>query len=132
MRPDANRRDQVRVGADKCVVLNVGGKLPDPVVIAGDGAGADINIFPHRCIPEIGQVVELAALPDAALLGLGKIAHVDVGAEVRLWPDMRERSHLGTLLDPRGVGKSCSNRYIFTNLTVRDMRPRADLAPAAD
>ena len=47
-RADRHRRDQLHVGADVHVVLDHGAVLVGAVVVAGDGAGADVHVAARR------------------------------------------------------------------------------------
>src|SRR6185437_10874431 len=56
---DRDRRHQNRVGADECPRADHRSVLMETVVIAGDGAGADIRPRAHVGIPDIGQMIGL-------------------------------------------------------------------------
>ena len=49
------------VGADEHVRADLGAVLVDAVVIAGDGAGADIGARADACVADIGEVIGLDA-----------------------------------------------------------------------
>src|SRR5690606_29196037 len=51
---DGHRRHQRRIGADEGAILDGGDELVDAVVVAGDGAGADIDAAADHRIAEIG------------------------------------------------------------------------------
>jgi len=69
------------------------------VVVAGDGAGADVDLLADGGIAEIGEVVGLGAAPEFRLLHLDEIADVHVLVEPRLGPQPRERAHDRTRAD---------------------------------
>ena len=73
--PFANpyRRHQRAVGADKRVVADQGLVLVGPIVVAGDGARADINPRADLGIAQLGQVVDLGTRTDAGLFGFDEI-----------------------------------------------------------
>ena len=62
------------------------------VVVAGDGAGADVDIRADRGIAEIGQVVGLGARAERRLLELDEVADVRLLADVGVRPQVRERA----------------------------------------
>ena len=55
--------------------------LADPVVIAGDGAGADIRALADMRVAEIGQVADLDALIQDGVLDLDEVADMDIRAQ---------------------------------------------------
>ena len=58
---DRDRRHQRRVGADEGARADVGLVLAEAVVIAGDGAGADVGPCADARVADIGQMVDLGA-----------------------------------------------------------------------
>src|SRR5204862_7759353 len=52
---DAHRRHQRRIGADEAVVLDHGAVLRRAVVVAGDGAGADVDALAELGVADIGK-----------------------------------------------------------------------------
>ena len=58
---DGHRRDQLRVGADEDVVLDHGAVLVRAVVVAGDGAGADVDVAADGRVADVGEMIGLAA-----------------------------------------------------------------------
>src|SRR5262245_17642465 len=75
---DLHRRDQRRVRADERVLADLGAVLADAVVVAGDGAGADIGAGADGGVADIAQVIGLGAGLDHRFLDLAEIAYVDV------------------------------------------------------
>ena len=57
-----HRGHQGGVGADEGPVADDGEVLVGPVVVAGDGPGADVDPAADLRVPDVGQVVDLAAL----------------------------------------------------------------------
>src|SRR3954454_24513392 len=76
--PHRDRRDERRVDADEGPLPDRGAVLAEAVVIAGNGAGADIRPGPNRRIADIGEVVRLGASPHRGILHFDEIA--DMGA----------------------------------------------------
>src|SRR5207244_12379637 len=60
---DGDRRHQLHVGADLHIVLDHGAVLVGAVVVAGDGAGADVDVASYRCVADVREVVRLAGAP---------------------------------------------------------------------
>src|ERR1700727_6647 len=58
---DAHRRDQRTVGADEPAIPDVRNDLVDAVVVAGDRAGADVHATADLAVPEVAEMVGLAA-----------------------------------------------------------------------
>src|SRR3954447_7948650 len=53
---DLHRRNQRGIRANKCACSDLGPMLVEAVVIAGDGAGADVCSGTHARIAQIGEV----------------------------------------------------------------------------
>src|SRR5262245_50827861 len=62
------------------------------VIVAGDGAGADIGPLPHKRIAEIGEVVGLGAGPQHDVLRLDEVAYPRLRADATAGPEPRERT----------------------------------------
>ena len=58
---DLDRRDQRRIRADEGALADVGAVLGGAVVVAGDGAGADIGARADPGVADIAQMVGLGA-----------------------------------------------------------------------
>src|SRR5215472_4582097 len=80
---DTDRRDQLGIRADKHVVLYHGAVLVRAVVVAHDCARTDVNVLPDLAVADIGQMVGLGALADAARLHFDEIADVHLGRQPR-------------------------------------------------
>ena len=101
-RADRHRRDQLGVGSDVHVVLDDGAVLVRAVVVAGDGAGADVDVAADARVADVGQVVGLAARPDRARLDLDEVADVRPRrASDRRRTDPRVRPDAAARADPR-------------------------------
>jgi len=61
------------------------------IVIAGDGAGADVHFAADRCIADVGQVIHLATRPDLAVFNLNEISNMRIRSQSRARSDARER-----------------------------------------
>ena len=62
------------------------------VVIAGDGAGADIDLLADGRVAEVGQVIGLAARAEDAVLDLDEVADVHARGQAGARPEARERT----------------------------------------
>ena len=69
--------------------------LFDPVIVAGDGSGADIGLRPDVGVADIGQVIDLGALADIGLLDLDEVAHLGAIGQLRLGAQPGERTDRG-------------------------------------
>src|SRR5260370_16763906 len=56
---DLHRRHQRRIGADEGALADDGPVLAETVIVAGDGAGAEIGIAPDIAIANIGKIIDL-------------------------------------------------------------------------
>jgi hypothetical protein len=74
---DPQRGDQDAVAADKNIVFDDGLVFVYAIVVAGDGAGADIDLFADLAVPEVSQVVGFRAFTEAAFLQLDKIGPME-------------------------------------------------------
>src|SRR5690606_17139647 len=125
--PHAHGRDQLRIGTDKGIVLDHRQRFVDAIVIAGNGAGANIDACPDLGIANIRQVIGLGALAKHAFLDFDKIAHMRLGtdpgtrAKARVRPDTRLFGHVGFL-----NMTECLNMGTRTDHRVFDDAMRAD------
>ena len=69
------------------------------VVVAGDGAGADVDVGADLGVADIGEVVGLRALADAARLDLDEVADVHLVGEARAGPQPRVRAEQAARAD---------------------------------
>ena len=80
---DLHRRHQHRARADERARADLGAPLVHAVVVAGDGAGADVHLLADRRVAEVGEVVGLGAALQLRLLHLDEVADVHVLAQQR-------------------------------------------------
>src|SRR5690606_41919872 len=73
-------------------VAVVGARLVDAVVVAGDGAGADVGLAADAGVAEVAQVVGLAALGHDLVLGLDEVADAHALREHGAGPQARVRT----------------------------------------
>src|SRR5271163_368552 len=78
---NGERGNQQRTGADVYVILDYGAMLPCTIVITGDCTCANVDVAPDGCVPDIGQMIDLAAFADGTRLDLNKVSNVDLVSE---------------------------------------------------
>ena len=78
VRADAHRRDELRVRSDERAVFDHRRVLLDAVVVAGNGAGADVDALADRRVAEVRQMIGLGLRPERRLLQLDEVADVRV------------------------------------------------------
>src|SRR5450432_1573775 len=120
--PDAHGRDELAVRADEGAVLDDRLTLLVAIVIARDRAGADVDTRADDGVPQIAEVVGLAAPPQHRLLELDEVADVRLGPDVGAGPEARERSD-------DGAGP---NDGVVRDRVRQDARPRAHLGVDED
>src|SRR6058998_1294070 len=75
------RPNQGRVRADEGAPADRGAVLREPVVVAGDGAGADIRVGADGRVADVGEVVHLRAGAELGVLDLDEVADAHLLAE---------------------------------------------------
>ena len=78
---DFDGGDERGVGADEGFGSDFGAQLFVSVIVAGDRSRADIRFGSHRCVADIGQVVDFCACADLAVLDLDEITDMRVCAD---------------------------------------------------
>src|SRR5947209_13087914 len=90
---DAHRRDQRRVGPDEDAVADGRRMLRYAVVIAGNGAGADVGVASNARIAEIGQMVRLGPFAHHRLFQFDEVADVRARADMIVAAQSRKGPH---------------------------------------
>src|SRR5579864_3148778 len=85
---------QRRIAAYEDTVADLGLMLLAAVVIAGDGAGADVDVLADDGIAKIGQVIGFCARTHPGLLQLDEIPDVRAWCDVVVHPQPRVRPDL--------------------------------------
>ena len=98
-----HRRHQVGVAADEAVVPDGGAVLVLPVVVAGDGAAAEVAVFAHVAVADVGQVADGVAAGKVGVLGLHIGAQVDAVVGDGARADVGEGPDVVVGADLRGV-----------------------------
>src|SRR6185369_5471728 len=96
---NAHRRDQRRVRADEAVVLDHRTILRDAVVIARNGARADVDSRADLRVTDVAQVIDLRLRGEPARLDFDEIADVHFLGEVRAGTQACVRSETATCAD---------------------------------
>src|SRR6185437_6214044 len=92
------------------------------VVVAGDGARADIDAGADVTVAHVAEMIDLAARADRAVLDLDEIAQVHAGGQARAGPQVRERADTTVRSDLR---------FVYDAVRVQQCA-RADAAVAKD
>src|SRR5690606_4346689 len=100
--PYGNRRNQLGIRADKGVVLDSGAEFVDAIVIASNGARADVDTLAYLRIADIGQMIGFAACAQRAVLDLDEVAYMRMLAQlgtrtqagIRPYPGLRPHGGL--------------------------------------
>ena len=128
-----DRGNQQGVAADEDVILDHRLLFANPVVIARDGSGADIDPSTDSRIAEIAQMVRLRTFTQLRLLHLHKVAHLGVlphhgsGTEVCEGTDDRAFFKLGF-----SKHATVANQDPIVEHAVRQANMRVDDAILAD
>ena len=75
-RADPDRCDQLDPGTDKRTVANRCLELVCAIVVAGNRSCTDVNAFSYFGVADVGQVIDLAAIRNRALLDFDKVAEL--------------------------------------------------------
>ena len=130
---DAHRRDQLAVAADERAVLDDRLMLVHAVVVAGDRAGADVDLLADRRVAEIRRG-DWPSTRARALVFFSstKLPTCASSPTSRLGPEVRERADSGAALamrDSRITQKLLTTTSIAER-RVDDADARLDLAAA--
>src|SRR5690348_9388159 len=98
---DLYRGDERGVRADKGPCPDLGPVLGEPIIVAGDGAGANVGARAHAGIADIGEMVDLGAFADLGLLDLHEIADMGIVGNRSAGPEPRKRPDDGARTDAR-------------------------------
>ena len=72
-----DRGHQVGVAADEAVIPDGGAEFGLAVIVAGDGAAAEIAVFAHIAVPDVGQMADRIAPGQVGIFGLHIGSQVD-------------------------------------------------------
>jgi hypothetical protein len=111
---DADGGDEHGVAANESTIFDHGLMLVLAVVVAGDGARADIHVRAHRCVADVAEVTGAATGPDARGFDLDEIPDVHAGLEMCAWPEVAEGSDVGAIFDDRAFDDGGRDRCRWT------------------
>src|SRR5579859_7433431 len=103
--------------------------LVHPVVVASDDAGADIRACSNLGVAQVGKVISLGPFAQLRFLGLNKIAHVCILADLAAGTKVSKRPNPGTVRN-RAFSKNAglANEDIIAERAVLNHRIRTDSA----
>ena len=78
-----HRGNKGRIGADEGLRANGGLVFIEPIVVARNGACADVGPLTYGRIPQVAQVAGLRAGPKTGLLHFHKVTNLGTGADQR-------------------------------------------------
>src|SRR5262249_31141730 len=103
------------------------------VVVAGDGAGADIGARADLSVAEIAKMVGLGATTKTGFLGFDKITHVRALADLAPWTQVCIRPQQRSLRDVALVNDATgTNQDVVGDLRIADHAERPNTAAGAD
>ena len=127
-----DRGHKVGVAADEAVIADLGAELILAVVVAGDGAAAEVAVLAHIAVADVGQVAHGVATGKVGVLGLhiGAQMHAVVGDGVH--PHMGEGADVVVGADVAAVDLAGVHGGAFIHGAVLDQGVGADDAACAD
>ena len=130
---DADRRDELRIRANEHAVFQHGLVLVDAVVVAGDRAGADVDVRANIGIADVRQVRGLRAFAEDGLFRLDEIADLHVSSEFGAGTQMRVRPDCRLILDDRVFSYGAAFQMnVIADHDVGEMHTGIDHASIAD
>ena len=129
---DGDGGHEVGVAADEAVVANGRAELILAVVVAGDGAAAEVAVLAHVAVADVGQVAHGVAPGKVGVLGLhiGTQMHAVVGNGVH--PHMGEGTDVVVRADMAAVDLAGVHGGALVHGAVLDEGVGADDAACAD
>ena len=85
-----DRGHKVGVAADKAVIADLGAELVFAVVVAGDGAAAEVAVLAHIAVADVGQVAHRVAPGKVGVLGLHVCTQMHAVVGDGVYPHMGE------------------------------------------
>src|SRR5688572_11661481 len=89
---DRDRRDELRVAANEGAVADDGLVLLLAVVVAGDRAGADIDVLAYGRVSQVCEVARFRLAAERGLFQLYEVADVGLALDDAARAEMRERA----------------------------------------
>ena len=127
-----DRSHKVGVAADEAVIADLGAELILAVIVAGDGAAAEVAVLAHIAVADVGQVAHGVAAGKVGVLGLhiGAQMHAVVGDGVH--PHMGEGADVVVGADVAAVDLAGVHGSAFIHGAVLDQGVGTDDAARAD
>ena len=127
-----DRSHKVGVAADETVIADLGAELILAVVVAGDGAAAEVAVLAHIAVADVGQVAHGVAAGKVGVLGLhiGTQMHAVVGDSVH--PHMGEGADVVVGAQMTAVDLAGVDGGALVHGAVLDQGIGADDASCAD
>ena len=130
---DRDRRDELRVAANEGAVADDGLVLLLAVVVAGDRAGADVDVLADRRVSQIREVARFRLAAERGLFQLDEVADVGLALDDAARAEMRERAEHRVGLHRRiGDDAVIADGHSIAHRGVDQSRARVDLARRAD
>src|SRR6185312_14993055 len=136
---DRDRSDELRITADERPVFDRGLVLVHAVVVAGDGAGADVDLRADLRVAEIGEMHRLGTRTERGLFQLHEVADTravaddGAAAKMRKGTDLRVRRERRLRDDAVIVhGDAIADRRVDDSDAAVDLASRADRRGAFD
>ena len=108
-----DRRDQRTVAADERAFANHRLIFEIAVIIAGDGASADVRACANDRVAQIGQMIGLCALAQMGFFGFDEIADLCLFLQNRSGPEPRKGADFAALTDDRAFNMAvCADFYV--------------------
>src|SRR4030042_4514437 len=90
------------------------------VIIAGDGASADIHVCPHLCITHIREMSHFGTRPERGMLDLAKVAHMYARGKIGTFAQVAEWTHFHVVLEGCTFQHRGEQRTAVTDLRILD------------
>ena len=129
---DGDGGHEVGVAADEAVVANGRAELILAVIVAGDGAAAEVAVFAHIAVADVGQVADGIAPGEAGVLRLDISAQMHAVAGDGVDADMGKGADVVVGAEMAAVDLTCVDGGALVHGAVLDEGVGADDAACAD
>ena len=122
---NCRRCHQVGVAADKAVVADGGAAFDLAVIVDHHHAAAEIAVFSHVGVADVGQVGHRGPLADGGIFDLDKVADVHVFADDAVRPQLHPRADGGPVANAAlaalaGVESDVFACLLYTSSPLRE------------
>lgn len=129
---DGDGGDKVGVAADEAVVADLSAELVLAVVVAGDGAAAEVAVLAHVAVADVGQVADGIAPGEVGVLCLDISAQMHTVAGDGVDAHMGEGTDIVVGAEVAAVDLAGVDGGVFVHGAVLDKGVGADDAACAD